>query len=212
MVLEDSVRAILQEEWMFMPHKLKELRGALIACTLLILGVPAMSCAQPPRVKPVQQLVIEDRAGKTVARVIGGISVSNIQDEVNINLLMRTFALLQIDQTVVPVLIGRDRIYGGAGLIFESPNCMGIPYMNPGRPSIEIDPPSLLPLTAIGPPGQTVYVAIPGAAARPIVKKSVLEFGLRCRNETGNIPEATPTQPLIDLLTVFTPPFSLKAQ
>lgn len=163
------------------------------------------------RVQPVQQMTVEDAGGKTIGRVIGAISVSNIESANSLNLKMRTTVLLQVDGTVVPVMVGRDRFYGGGGLVYESEDCLGTPFFSPGAPLPETDAPSLLPQTAIGPPGQTIYMAVPGAAQRAISKRSVLEFGLRCTNETGDIPNAIPTQPLVDLLTVFTPPFSLRA-
>ena len=166
---------------------------------------------QRGRVQPVQQMTVEDVSGKTIGRVLGAISVSNIESAASLNLKMRTIVLLQVDATLVPVMVGRDRFYGGGGLVYELEDCLGTPFFSPGVPLPETDAPSLLPQTAIGPPGQTIYMAVPGAAPRAISKGSVLEFGLRCTNETGTIPNAIPTQPLVDLLTVFTPPFSLRA-
>jgi len=188
----------------------RPIRDVTLGC-LVIMTLQGVTFAQQDRVKPVQQMVIEDGRGKTLGRVLGGVTIDNIEPFGSTNLIMRTYVLLQVDKTLVPVIVGRNRFYGGAGLLYESENCMGTPFLNPAMPEVEIDAPSLLPLTAIGPPGQTLYMAVPGTALRAIVKKSVLEFGLRCINETGNISNAIPTQPLIDLLTEFTPPFSLKA-
>ncbi|OFV97707.1 MAG: hypothetical protein A3H28_12335 [Acidobacteria bacterium RIFCSPLOWO2_02_FULL_61_28] len=180
-------------------------------CLLGMMSVPGVAFGQQTRVRPVQQLIVADSSGKTIGRVLGGMNIYNVESFASTDLNMRTVVLLQVDQTVVPVMVGRDRFYGGGGLVYESENCMGTPFFSPGVRLPETDAPSLLPLTAIGPPGQTIYIAIPGAAPRAISKRSVLEFGLRCSNETGNIPNAIPTHPLVDLLTIFTPPFSLRA-
>jgi len=183
----------------------------MAVCCLGIMILAGVTFAQQPRVRSVQQMVVEDNNGKTVGRVLGGVSVYNIESANSIDMNMRTVVVLQADQTLVPVMVGRDRFYGGGGLVYELENCSGIPFFSLGSViPRQTDAPSLLPRTAIGPPGQTVYTAVPGAVPRAISKKSVLEFG-RCSNETGNVPNAIPTQPLVDLLTVFTPPFTLKA-
>ena len=193
-----------------MRNKLRLIR-TMGLCLLGMMSVPGVAFGQQTRVRPVQQLIVADSSGKTIGRVLGGMNIYNVESFASTDLNMRTVVLLQVDQTVVPVMVGRDRFYGGGGLVYESENCMGTPFFSPGVRLPETDAPSLFPLTAIGPPGQTIYIAIPGAAPRAISKRSVLEFGLRCSNETGNIPNAIPTHPLVDLLTIFTPPFSLRA-
>ena len=188
---------------------LREILG-LALCLCLVL-LPRSTFAASPRIRSVQQMVVEDSSGKTVGRVLGGVNVYNIESDNSIDMKMRTVVLLQVDQTIVPVMVGRDRFYGGGGLVYELENCSGTPFFSLGSVvPPETDAPSLLPRTAIGPPGQTIYMAVPGAPPRAISKRSVLEFG-KCSNETGNIPNAIPTLPLGNLLDEFTPPFSLKA-
>jgi len=183
----------------------------VVACLCALTALEGVLLAQQTRVKPVQQVKVEDSTGKTVGRAVGSIGLSNIESSASTDLNIRTVVLLQVDQTLVLVMVGRTRFYGGRGLWYESENCMGIPYFPVDTSLSETDAPSLLPQTAIAPPGQTIYIAIPGAAGRTITGKSNLEFGLRCTNRTITSIPVIPAQPLIDMLTEFTPPFSLKA-
>ena len=195
---------------MAMDALLRGIRGTSL-CLAVMVALQVIAFAQQTRVKQVQQLKVEDSTGKTIGRTLGAINVYNIESSASTDLNMRTVVLLQVDQTLVPAMVGRDRFYGGRGLWYESEHCMGVPFFSVDTTFSETDALSLLPQTAVAPPGQTIYVAIPGAARQTITGRSNLEFGLRCTNRTvADIP-VIPTQPLVDLLTVFTPPFSLKA-
>lgn len=184
----------------------------LLLCFIADAARPIALVAQQQRVKPFQQLIVMDSAGKTVGRATGAISVSNIESSASTDLKMRVVLLLAVDDILIPVLVGHDRFYGGRVLWYESENCMGVPYFPVDTPLLETDAPSMLPQTAIAAPGQTAYITVPGTAHRNITGKSVREFGLQCTNRTVANITAIPTQPLIDLLTVFTPPFTLKAE
>ena len=191
-------------------RSLKTIRGIALGIIVIIV-LEGMLLAQQGRVRPVQQVTVEDSTGKTVGRTVGAINVYNIESSASTDMNMRTVVLLRVDQTLVPVMVGRDRFYGGRGLLYESEDCIGTPSLHFDATLPETDAPSLLPQVAIGPPGNTVYMAIQGVARRTITVRSGLEFGLRCVNRTVTDVPVLPTQPLIDLLTVFTPPFSLKA-
>ena len=90
----------------------------MAVCCLGIMILAGVTFAQQPRVRSVQQMVVEDNNGKTVGRVLGGVSVYNIESANSIDMNMRTVVVLQADQTLVPVMVGRDRFYGVGGLFF----------------------------------------------------------------------------------------------
>lgn len=66
----------------------------------------------------------------------------------------------------------------------------------------------ILPAT-IEAPGSTVYVPNPTAAPGPVTARSLLQLGTCFSFEFG-LPLAVPALPLVDLNTLFTPPFSIK--
>jgi len=174
----------------------------------------AVGFAQPSRVKPVQQVTIEDSKGKTVGRALsgGGFQKAVLENPNTIApfINIRTTVLLQVDENVVPVAVGKDAFYGGFGVWYESENCVGTPWVWVGQnpPPNLADPPSLLPRVAVAPPGQTIYIVVPNAEAKVLTFKSANLLG-SCTSASADF-EALPTQPLIDLLTVFTPPFRLR--
>lgn len=190
---------------MVYPHA-KAVR-VLWICLLVSLGVFGAAFGQE-RVKPVQKLVVVDSRGRTVGQTLGGIGIHNFEAFGGADLSIRTIVVLQVDNWLVPVAVGRDRFYGGRVLWFESANCQGAPWLPPQQYPAE--PPPLFPQVAIGPPGQTVYMAKPDAVTRSITINSILDNSLTCRNYVAQV-ESLPTQPLIDLLSVYTPPFSLRA-
>ena len=190
-----------------------------VICTLAIfllanVTLGGMTYAQQSKVKPVGRLVVEDSKGKILGTTLGGTNVNNIELPGGIALNVRFIVLLQVGENIAPVMVGRDRFYG-AGAAYELENCMGTPSLTIDSSTSEADFLSLLPRVAIGPPGNTIYMAIPGAVPRPITITSVLEpsveFPHRCRAVTPTTRDAVPLQPLVDLLTEFTPPFTLKA-
>ena len=66
----------------------------------------------------------------------------------------------------------------------------------------------ILPGTIEG-PGNTVYVPDPSATPGPVTAQSLLQLGT-CFSFQFDLPSAVPALPLVNLDTLYTPPFSLK--
>lgn len=171
---------------------------------LMILG--SVGFAQVPHVSSVRELSVVDSKGKTVGITQGGIFIHNVEAFAP-TIEMRTIIILDVDGRLIQVAVNRDQFYGGQVIWFESTNCQGAPWLPAG--GFNLEGPSLLPEVAVAPPGQTIYVAKPGAASQSITINSILDPGTRCRNYTAQV-QAFPTEALVDLLSVFTPPFTLR--
>ena len=166
--------------------------------------------AQQGRLKAVQQLTVEDSKGKLVGRVLGGFGASNMERQDLPYLEVRTTVLLQFDQMVFPVAVSKDRFYGGFGVWYELENCKGpgwVPFIEPAN---QYEQRSILPRIVVASPGQTVYAVIPNSIPKVLSFKSVNFFD-SCSPGTASF-NALPVQPVIDLLTEFTPPFSIKPE
>jgi hypothetical protein len=103
----------------------------------------------------------------------------------------------------VGLLVHPDRFEGsGPSLAYESLDCTGQAWLNGPFATL------ILPGTIEG-PGQTVY--IPDLSATPglVTAQSLLQMG-RCFTFQFDVSPAVPALPLVDLDTVFTPPFRLK--
>jgi hypothetical protein len=127
-----------------------------------------------------------------------------------------TFASTFFKVGEVPFILTAYREYltGGTypvGVLWESPDCSGAPFLSvPGSGAF------LVPLSIIKGPGRMVYVADMSVPSRTITARSewldppssVLPFGA-C-TPISNIVEAWPATPVVDLGTIFTPPFSVR--
>lgn len=192
-----------------MRNEMESALRILAICLVAALSSGELSFAQQAKVKPVGRVVIVDSKGKTVGSILGGVGFNiKVIGGVPPNLGIRFVVLLEVDEQVVPVAVFRDRFSGGGGLFFESENCLGTPWLITNTSPNE--PPNLLPQVAIGPPGQTLYVETPGASPQSVTTKSLLVGFSTCSNQTFQL-SLLPAQALVNLETVFTPPFSLRA-
>ena len=159
----------------------------------------------------VNHAVVVDSKGKTVGATIGGVGL--VTSRFTRGTQIHPTVLLRVGQHLVAVNVDRDRFFGGT-LFFESPDCSDTPWFP--DPPLELGGRrSLLPQTAIELPGQTLYVEKPGAVSPTVTLRSRRGEGFSsCVGENSYSPITVPAvqaQPLVDLLTVFTPPFSLRA-
>lgn len=112
----------------------------------------------------------------------------------------------------------------GGSLYFTTANCTGTPY-------ITFQPPALATPSVLAAPGNSLYAAVPNATPLQITALSVLLPSIpggppaSCQSTTppppvGVPPPPPPTPPqvfaiaavsLVDLNTVFTPPFSIRS-
>ena len=111
--------------------------------------------------------------------------------------------VLQRDGRLVGLLVHPDGFEGsGPSLAYGSMDCTGQAWL--GGPFATL----ILPGTIEG-PGQTVYIPDPSAPPGLVTAGSLLQLGT-CFTFQFDVSSAVPAIPLVDLNTLFTPPFSLK--
>ena len=126
-------------------------------------------------------------------------------------------AVVSADSTVYPgvgALLPFQGAEAGLLLTFESPDCSGTPFL--------YQPPNrLFDWAAVAPPGMTLYLPeTEGMAPRTIVPGSFFEAVGGCQTSLTPIGFDDPSNPpptayfvpaaaIVDLLTLFTPPFRL---
>lgn len=114
--------------------------------------------------------------------------------------------VLQRNGLLVALLVHLDHFEGtGASLVFESPGCpLGSPLLDGDFTTL------ILPATIEG-PGSTVYV--PDTSVAPLSGsmrgQSLLQAG-QCFTFPFDLVSAFPALPLVNLDTLFTPPFSIQ--
>ncbi len=102
-------------------------------------------------------------------------------------------------------LIGTDALAGPEVLAFDGPNCTGTPFIFSPSDLFEFDTYSRN--AAVGPDG-VLYGADPNED--PGEEQIASAFDFECFN-FGPFPfTVAPTVPVIDLTTLFTPPFSIE--
>src|SRR4029434_3592779 len=104
-------------------------------------------------------------------------------------------------------MVGHDL----SGVYFESPNCSGQPFMADPDPIN-----TLLPVVIVAQPGSTVYLPDPTDSIREVSAWSMFPTATpqnppdSCVTFTSPIvPNGRRALPLLDLNTLFTPPFSV---
>jgi hypothetical protein len=156
--------------------------------------------------KSVRGLTLVDATGKKIGTVFNGLGGMHAG---------ATTITFKIGEEVIALAAFADRFPGSfSGAYFKSCDCSGQAYIGTSGIVIPDYGPSLLPFTAIGGPGETVYVANPGASTEGFTPGSVwLNQGWECQNycELELAPaNFLPAHPLVDLSTEFTPPFRLR--
>lgn len=112
---------------------------------------------------------------------------------------------VRVSGITIVLQVRRDTLGGyGRGLVFESADCTGTPYLLP-------EPESMLqPVTTVVPRGRTVYAPQPGASERLITTQSGMTASQGCLPSNALNVKVIPAVPLIDLSTLFTAPFSIR--
>ena len=128
-----------------------------------------------------------DSKGKIVGSVAGALGFS-------------TTVLLKIEDRLIPVALLKNSYLRASSLFFELPNCQGTAWIIP-------TPDTLVTNAMVRPPGNTIYIAEEDVVPVQITIASL--FGTICQSSSGKV-EAVPAVPVIDLDTVFTPPFSVR--
>lgn len=111
----------------------------------------------------------------------------------------------RIGGQVFSVIVQGDGFEKNGQFFFESPDttCSGIPL-------IDVNQNDFLTPVIIAPPGSTVYAPDPQAVAQTITVGSALTAEGSCFSFGGWTASVVPVVALVDLDTVFTPPFTVK--
>lgn len=169
------------------PSKRLVLTMIALAWSILFLQFAAPR-ADAEGLKPVSKLNVLDANKKLVG--VADLAVGNVQ------------VIFQLGNLTFTVAVRDDHFAGGDFLRFESADCSGTPWMTPVSHL-------LLSNAAIQSPGNTVYIPDPVIAPQIIIPRSV-SFEGACSGWSSFGELLVPAQPVIDLLTVFTPPFTVR--
>lgn len=189
-----------------MTNKLKASIGLVLISVLVAPPFRNAAVREQARVKPVGHVVVVDSKGKMVGVTLGGLGLQNVS-ETQGGRALRPTVLLRVDEELAAVNVARDRFFGG-NLYFESEDCAGNPWLL--AEPLDGFPSPLLRHSAVAPPGQTLYLQAPGATPQPLTAKSRFLDGLACENLNVSL-IAAPALPSVDLSTIYTPPFNLRA-
>lgn len=176
----------------------------LSSLTCLLAFATSIAFADGPFIRSPAFLVVYDAKGKLVGNVFSVAAPTDPLQSVVTALKVgkRAFFALQVF---------RDHFAGNVrALFFESPDCSGSPFV------ITADQANALtPVVAVSRPGSTVYLADPRGIPHTITVGSELAADGTCTIPTDpdgapvTQSQAIPAIPVIDLNTVFTPPFSV---
>jgi hypothetical protein len=192
--------------------RVRSIMRALIVIVGLLVLVPFDALAGSRR----DTIAVVDAHGKQVGTVVGTGS-AGVTIALSVNGRQALLDVVSADSTVYPGLGALLPIQGAeAGLLltFENRDCSGAPFL--------YQPPNrLFDWAAVAPPGMTLYLPeTEGMAPRTILAGSFLET-LGCQTSLATItgfddpPDPpsnayfVPAAAIVDLLTLFTPPFRL---
>ena len=161
-------------------------------------------------------IAVVDAHGKQVGTVVGA-GIGDFTIALSVNGRHALLDVVSANSTVYPGLGALPPIQGaepGLLLTFESLDCSGAPFL--------YQPPErLFDWAAVAPPGMTLYLPeTEGMATRTIMPGSFLEAVGGCQTSLTPIGFDDPSNPpttayfvpaaaIVDLLTLFTPPFRL---
>src|SRR5262249_3784455 len=118
------------------------------------------------------------------------------------------------DKLGIVLWVGRTFFRGTSGestdkgqfVFFDSIDCTGQAWLQ----NINTSP---LPLSAVTSPGNTVYIADAGSSGQELSMHSILvnpEIGGQCFRVDPTPMPVVPAHSVVDLYTLFTPPFHIK--
>jgi hypothetical protein len=171
---------------------LKALLLLLTAVTLGLWPFTATSAAKQPVLTSRASLMVVDADGVQVGRVLS-VETSEVLD---------ILVAFEFDHQPFVLRVFSHRLGGTESrLYFQSSNCSGVPLVAWHG--------SLVLPSAVVPPGNTLYLTEPGAIAERVVGGYVLDGNGGC-GPTSDEVFALPARVIIDLDTLFTPPFSIR--
>lgn len=148
-------------------------------------------------------IVVIDSTGKTVGHVIG------IESEPNDG---RTNVAININERVFYVTATRNGYYIDDGISYELPNCLGQAYL--GIPNDKNFPgPFLVSIVMYG---NILYGEVEQEIQLNVSYRSSMSASApadqSCSNVGGTLEKAAPLEVIVDLDTLFTPPFEVVMQ
>ena len=170
-------------------------RARLMAALQSTLWLALVAVAPTAWAKPIRpaELHAYDANGKKIGRVLD----VNGPNEATVG--------VRVNGTTTLLTVHRDVLWTAPSLAFQSTDCTGTPYIRAASNSL------LDSVTATGDPGLTVYVQQPGQPVQAITvgSETINLQPTECQMHSQTI-QAFPAVPLIDLNTLFTPPFSIR--
>jgi hypothetical protein len=180
----------------------------------LVFGVILLTQTSPANdnqfVRPVEQPVVVDAHGDALGSVVALNGPA-------------TMVLIDVGGGVFSLNVLPTQLLGtGGSLYFTTSNCTGTPY-------ISFQPPGLSTPSTLAAPGNSLYAAVPNATPLPITALSLLLPSIpggppaSCQSTTPPPPPGAPPPPpppqvfaiaamrLVDLNTIFTPPFRIRS-
>src|SRR5262245_19700236 len=173
----------------------RALRFNLFLSFMLVLALALVDIhsSNAQSITPISHLNVVDAKGKLIGSILGPAQVA-----------------LSIDGQPIVLTVDINQFAGSFGIVyFDSPDCTA----NAFTEAIPVK--TLLPLMAVGLPGMTAYI-VPNIQPQNIQVKSRSNGpfpdppAYRCTNIDELVSGLGPTEPLVDLTTRFTPPFSIR--
>lgn len=167
------------------------------------------SHAAAESLKSLKQLKVFDATGKKVGDVLSMKEYSAGYPNGS-----SPIVALKFGGHVFTVEVLRHQLSGNLSdlLYFQSQDCTGTPYLRGylGAPALFGDQADVLLAAHVSAPGKTVYLPVPGSISQSrSVQSSWWRDGVcQLGGDAGLL--SVPAFPLIDLNTVFTPPFSVR--
>lgn len=195
--------------------KIISVRKPFVILAMLAFGLVLVTQKSPAKdkqsVKPVEQPVVVDADGDELGSVLGLNGPTAV-------------VLIDFEGRLFSLNVLKDRLFGTQGpLFFTTNNCTGTPY-------IPVLPTALVTLSTIAPPGNSLYAENPNSIPLIITALSVLQPSFPGGPPASCQPTTPPPPPpgvppppgppqifaiaalrLVDLDTVFTAPFSIRA-
>jgi hypothetical protein len=176
-------------------------RIVAIACLMTSIIAPAAFTASQEPLKSLSSLEVVDAHEQKVAAVFG-----LFQSSSGPSAFSRAVVVFEVDKQPFVVIVSVNAFLGTvSGPFFQSSNCSGPPL-------IADVPQSIIAQSAISAPGHTVYVTEPDATPQRFdsFQGTFLAQDGTCQPTGGGGITLLAARAVVDLDTLFTPPFSVR--
>ena len=167
--------------------------GALAVLAIVVLTVGLSVSARRALTVP-GQLEIVDSAGQVVGHHASNMFEGTLS------------AMLEVDQKFYLVAVSRNGFFSFGRFFYTQPNCQGQAWLDAEEGTCG----GMCTSSEVGAPGQTLYAPDPAVPPQTMTFLSLLD-SRGCSSAFGQSALAARAVPVIDLNTVFTPPFSLRS-